>query len=74
MNLIALSAKLPKEQVKALKSLSERTRIPQSELIREGIDLVLERHKEDVVTPELRRQIDKLLSKDAHLLKRLAKA
>ena len=74
MNLIALSAKLPREQMRALKSLSERTRIPQSELLREGIDLVLERHKEDVVTPELRRQIDKLLSEDAHLLKRLAKA
>ena len=73
MKLIPLSSKLPDGQLKALKSLSERTRIPQSELIREAIDLVLLRYREDVVTPEIRKGIDYLLHKDAKLLQRLAK-
>ena len=73
MHLTPLSTKLPDQQVKALKSLSAKTRIPQSELIREAIDLVLLRYREDVITPEIRKAIDYLLHKDAKLLDRLAK-
>lgn len=73
MGYTAFSTKLPKEQLKAIKKLSEKTRIPQSELIREGIHLVLLRYEEDVVTPQLRKEIDSLLQKDAKLLERLAK-
>ena len=72
MHLIPLSTKLPDQQVKALKSLSTKTRIPQSELIREAINMVLLRYREDIVTPEVRKAIDYLLHKDAKLLDRLA--
>lgn len=74
MNYVSLSAKLPSQHVKLLKSLSERTKIPQSELIREGIQLVIQRYKEDAITPEIRNEIDRLLREDKKLLQRLARS
>ena len=38
MALKAFTTKLDEKTVKALKAVSERTRIPQSELVREGVD------------------------------------
>lgn len=70
----ALTTKLDTKTLRALKSVSERTRISQAELVREGIELVLRRHAEDAVTPELRNEIDLLLKDDAALLKRLSRA
>ncbi|MBI4056722.1 MAG: ribbon-helix-helix domain-containing protein [Elusimicrobia bacterium] len=74
MSLKALTTKLDEKTLKALKAVSEKTRIPQSELIREGISLVLRRHSEDAITPELKNEIDDLLREDKELLKRLSKA
>ena len=74
MALKAYTTKLDEKTLKALKAVSERTRIPQSELVREGVELALRRHSEDVVSPELRREIEDLLREDKGLLRRLSKA
>ncbi len=74
MALKAFTAKIDEKTLKALKAVSERTRIPQSELLREGIALVLRRHAEDVLTVGLKNEIEALLKEDSALLKRLAKA
>jgi hypothetical protein len=42
--------------------------------VRKGIDLVLRQMNEDVISSELRREIDALLDEDRELLKRLARA
>ena len=69
-----VSLKLDERQVKLLDEVSRSTRIPKSALVRKGIDLVLRQMKEDVISAELRREIDALLDEDRELLKRLAKA
>ena len=69
----AISLKLDDRQLKLLEEISRTTRIPKSALIRQGIDLVLDRLRADVVSPELRREVDALLREDHDLLKRLAK-
>ena len=69
-----VSLKLDERQVKLLDEVSRNTHIPKSALVRKGIDLVLRQMKEDVISSELRREIDALLDEDRHLLKRLAKA
>ena len=69
-----VSLKLDERQVKLLDEVSRSTRIPKSALVRKGIDLVLCQMKEDVISSELRREIDALLDEDRELLKRLAKA
>ena len=74
MALKPFTTKLDEELIAAVRALSERTHIPQSELVREGLTLALRRHQEDIVTPELRADIEALLAKDRNLLKRLAKA
>lgn len=74
MALKAFTTKLDEKILKALKAVSERTRIPQSELVREGVELVLRRHAEDIVSPGLRQDIEELLQEDKGLLRRLSKA
>lgn len=69
-----LVTRVDARMIGALKAVSKRTRIPQSELVREGIAFVLRRHAEDSVTPELKEDIDALLREDAELLNRLSKA
>lgn len=70
----AVTIKLEDRQARLLDKVSRVTHIPKSALIRQGVDLVLRRTKEDVVSLELRDEIDKLLKEDQELLKRLAKA
>ena len=69
-----ISLKLEDRQIKLLDAVSRATRIPKSALIRKGVDLVLSQAKEDIVTAELRREIDDLLDEDSKLLHRLSKA
>ena len=69
-----VSLKLDERQVKLLDEVSRNTHIPKSALVRKGIDLVLCQMKEDVISSELRREIDALLDEYRELLKRLAKA
>jgi len=70
----AVSLKLEDRQLRLLDELSRVTRIPKSALVRKGIDLVLQQAKDDMISVELRRQIDALLTEDRELLRRLAKA
>ncbi len=44
-NKISTTVYITPEQNESLKLLSQKTRIPVASFIREGIDLVLERHK-----------------------------
>lgn len=69
-----ISLKLDERQIKLLDAVSRATRIPKSALVRKGVDLILTQAKEDVITAELRREIDELLQEDRQLLRRLAKA
>lgn len=70
----AMTLKLEEHQLKLLDKVSRATHIPKSALVRKGIDLVLRQMKEEVISPELRREIDELLTEDYELLKQLAKA
>ena len=70
----AVSLKLEDRQLRLLDELSRITHIPKSALVRKGIDLVLQQAKDDMISVELRREIDALLTEDRELLRRLAKA
>lgn len=70
----AISLKLEDRQLDLLDQVSRSTHIPKSALVRKGIDMVLREMKENVISAELRREIDELLTEDQELLKRLAKA
>lgn len=69
-----MSLKIGDAQLKLLKAMSKATRIPQSALVRQGIELILLRAKEDVITPEFRRDVDAFIRENRSLLKRLADA
>jgi len=69
-----ISLKIEETQLKILDAVSKETHIPKTTLIRQGIDLVLRRHKEDAVSAHLQKEINTLLTEDKKLLKRLAKA
>lgn len=66
--------KVEAKQLKILEELSKRTHISKSALIRQGIELIVRQTSEDVLTPEIRQEIDQLLREDRGLLDRLAKA
>jgi predicted transcriptional regulator len=70
----AISLKLDEEQLKLLDEVSRAMNIPKSALVRKGIRLVLMQAKEDVITVDLKREIDSILREDSTLLKRLARA
>jgi len=74
MGLKPFTTKLDTKTLEALRKVSEKTRIPQSQLVREGIALVLRRHAEDSLTLALRSEIEDLLKEDRGLLRRLADA
>jgi hypothetical protein len=68
-----ISLKIDKNQLKLLEALAKETHIPKSRLIREGIDLIIRKHKEDIVSSDLREEIEMLIKEDKELLKKLAK-
>ena len=70
----AISLKLDDDQLKLLDEISRATKIPKSALVRKGIRLVLMQAKEDVITADLKREIDSILREDSNLLKRLSKS
>ena len=70
----AMSLKLEDRQLRLLEQVSRATHIPKSSLVRQGIELVLLRAKEDIVSADFRREVDALISQDREVLKRLAKA
>jgi predicted DNA-binding protein len=74
INMKAISLKLQDRQVELLDQVSRATHIPKSALVRKGVDMVLREMKENVISADLKREIDALLTEDKQLLKRLAKA
>lgn len=68
----AVTFKMDPQQLKLLEAISSETRIPKSALIREGIDLLIRQHKEDIVSAELQKDIALMLDEDKELLQRLA--
>ena len=70
----AISLKLEDRQLRLLEQVSKTTHIPKSSLVRKGIELILLQVKEDVISPDFRKEVEALLSQDRELLKRLAKA
>jgi len=68
------SLNIEASQLKLLDEISKRTHVPKSALIRKGIEMVLQQTSEDVLTPELRKEIDQMLHEDRNLLNRLAQA
>ncbi len=66
------STKLEAKKVRTLKRLSEQSRIPQSKLLEEAIDLLEAQFATDVITPEFRRVVDQAIKEDLPALRRLA--
>lgn len=68
-----ISLKVEESQLEMLEALSKETHIPKSKFIREGIDLIILKHKEDIVSLDLQEEIDMLINEDKELLLKLAK-
>lgn len=45
---ISTTVYITEEQNEKLKALNDKTKVPIAEYIRQGIDLILEKHKEDL--------------------------
>ena len=50
---ISTTVYITEEQNEKLKALNEKTKVPIAEYIRQGIDLILERHKADLPGQQL---------------------
>ena len=70
---IKYSTKIGEKEVRTLKRLSEKSRIPQSKLLEEAIHLLEAQFANDVVTPEFRRLVDQTIKEDLPALRRLAR-
>ncbi|HID55732.1 TPA: ribbon-helix-helix domain-containing protein [Candidatus Poribacteria bacterium] len=67
------AAKLEERQIEALKKLSRETKIPQAELLRQAVDLLLERWQSDQERLEFIKRLDKRLEEDKEAMEHLAK-
>jgi hypothetical protein len=67
------AARLEERQVEALKALSNETRIPQAQLLRQAVDLLIERWKVDRDRLAFLRRLEARLDEDRGALERLAK-
>ena len=67
------TVKLEERQIEALKRLSEETKIPQAELLRQAVDLLLERWTKERERLEFLKRLDERLEEDREALERLAK-
>jgi hypothetical protein len=67
------AAKLEERQIDALRKLSEETKIPQAELLRQAVDLLLEKWAKDRERLEFLKRLDERLEEDREALERLAK-
>ncbi len=70
---IKYSTKLSQKEIQTLRRLATQTRIPQSKLLEEAIQLLEAQYTNDVVTPAFRRRVDASIARNRPLLKRLAK-
>ena len=66
------ATKLEERQIEALRKLSQETKIPQAELLREAVDLLLEKWERDRERLEFLKRLDERLEEDREALQRLA--
>lgn len=67
------AAKLEERQIEALKHLSKDTKVPQAELLRQAVDLLLERWKSEQERLEFLRRVDEDLEEDRKAMERLSR-
>jgi len=66
------AAKLEERQIEFLKRLSQETKIPQAELLRQAVDLLLQKWQRDQERLEFIKRLDKRLEEDREAMERLA--
>lgn len=66
------AAKLEERQIEALKELSKQTKVPQAELLREAVDLLIEKRHQDLERLEFLKRLDARLDEDQEALDRLS--
>ena len=66
------AAKLEERQIEALKELSKQTKVPQAELLREAVDLLIAKRQADLERLAFLRRVDADLEEDRDALERLA--
>ena len=66
------ATKLEERQIEALRKLSQETKIPQAELLRQAVDLLLEKWQRDRERLEFLKRFDERLEEDREALQRLA--
>lgn len=67
------AAKLEERQIEALKKLSQETKIPQAELLRQAVDLLLEKLQARQERLEFLRRVDEDLEEDREAMERLSR-
>lgn len=66
------AAKLEERQIEALKKLSRETKIPQAELLRQAVDLLLEKWQRERERLEFLKRVDEDLEEDRIAMERLS--
>ena len=66
------AAKLEERQIEALRELSRQTKVPQAELLREAVDLLIAKRQSELERLEFLRRLDARLDDDQEALDRLA--
>ncbi len=67
------AVKLEERQIEALRRLSQETKVPQAELLRQAVDLLLTKWAEERERLEFLRRVDQDLEEDREAMERLAK-
>jgi hypothetical protein len=67
------AARLEERQIEALRDLANQTRIPQAELLRQAVDLLIEKWRADRDRLAFLKRLEARLDEDREALERLAK-
>lgn len=67
------AAKLEERQIEALRELSKETGVPQAELLRQAVDMLLEKRAAERERLEFLRRVDQDLDEDREAMERLAR-
>ncbi len=67
------AAKLEERQIEALRGLSKATGVPQAKLLRQAVDLLMERQTAERERLEFLKRVDQDLDEDHEAMERLAR-
>jgi hypothetical protein len=70
---VPISTRIDKRLKKRLDDLSKRSRVPQTSLVEEALELFFSVHTGNPVTPQFREMVDRYIEKNRKALKDLAK-